>query len=68
MAALVGVAANLRAILAAHVTFQFVNGRRLRPADDVERYGLVGVAPEAADLKVETPGIQGIAEARRGLS
>jgi hypothetical protein len=28
---------DLRAILAAHVALQFVNGRRLRPADDVQQ-------------------------------
>jgi hypothetical protein len=55
MAALVRIAANLRAILAAHVALQFVDGRRLRPANGIERDGLMRVATEAADLKVNIP-------------
>jgi Protein of unknown function (DUF3987) len=46
-------AANLRTVLAAHVTFQFVDRCRLRSADDVQSHCLVGVAAEAADLKVK---------------
>jgi hypothetical protein len=68
MAALVGVAPNLRAVLATHVSLQFVDRGRLRPADDVQRHGLMGVAPEAADLKIEIPCVQSVAEAGRGLS
>jgi hypothetical protein len=52
MAALVGIAPHLRAVLAAHVPLQFVDRRRLRPAHDVERDGLMRVAAETADLKV----------------
>src|SRR3984885_7516856 len=68
MAALIGIAADLRAILAAHVTFQFVDRRCLRSANNVERHGLMGVTAEATDLKVEISGVQGVAEARRRLS
>jgi hypothetical protein len=68
MAALVGIAANLRAVLAAHVALQLVDRRRLRPANNVKRYRLVGVAAEAADLKIEISCVQSVAEARRGLS
>jgi hypothetical protein len=68
MAALIGIAADLRAILAAHVTFQFVDRRCLRSANNVERHRLVGVAAEAADLKIEISSVQSVAEARRGLS
>ena len=68
MAALVGVAPNLRAVLAAHVPLQFVDGRRLRPAHDVQRHSLMRVAAKAADLKVEISRVQSVAEARRGLS
>ena len=57
MASLVRVSSNLRAILAAHVTFQFVDWRRLRPAHDIQRHRLVRVAAEAADLKVEISGV-----------
>ena len=64
MAALVGIAADPRAVLAAHVTLQFVDGRCLRPANDVQRYGLMGIAAEAADLKVEISCVQSVAEAR----
>ena len=51
MAPLERIAPNLRAVLAAHVPLQFVDGRRLRPADNVQGHCLVGVAAEAADLK-----------------
>jgi hypothetical protein len=68
MAALVGIASNLRAVLAAHVTFQFVDGRRLRPAHDIQCHCLVRVATEAADLKIQISGVQRVAEAGRGLS
>jgi hypothetical protein len=67
MTALVGIAADLRAILAAHVAFQFVDGRCFWPADDVQGHGLVGVAAKAADLEVEISSVQSVAEARRGL-
>jgi hypothetical protein len=68
MAALEGVTPNLRAVLAAHIAFQFVDGRRLRPADDVQSDRLMGVAAKAADLKIEISGLQSVAEGRRGLS
>jgi hypothetical protein len=57
MTPLVGVAANLRAILAAHVPLQFVDRRRLWPADNIQRYRLVGVAAKAANLKVKISGV-----------
>jgi len=62
MAALVGIASNLRAVLAAHVPLQFVDWRCLWPADDVQRYCLVGIAAEAADLKVEISGVQRVSQ------
>jgi hypothetical protein len=65
MAAFVGVTPDLRAVLAAHVTLQFVDGRSLWPANDVQRHRLVGVAAEAADLKIDISGVQSVAEARR---
>src|ERR1700722_8852132 len=67
MTALVGVSTNLRAILATHIALQLVNGRRLRPADNVQRYGLVRVTAETADLKIQISGVQSVAEARRWL-
>jgi hypothetical protein len=66
--ALIGIAANLRTVLAAHVPFQFVNGRCLWSADDVQRHGLMSVTAEAADLKIEISSVQRVAEAGRGLS
>jgi len=68
MTALIGITPNLRAVLAAHVPLQFVDGRHLRPADDVQGHRLVGVAAKAADLKVEISRVQRVAEAGRGLS
>ena len=47
------IAPHLRAVLAAHVAFQFVDGRGLRPPNDIERDRLVGVAAEAADFKIK---------------
>ena len=41
MTALVWVATDLRAILAAHVAFQLMDRRRLRATHDVEGDGLV---------------------------
>jgi hypothetical protein len=61
VAALIRVAANLGTILAAQIAFQFVNGRRLRPADDVQRDGLVSVAAKAADFEIEVAGIERVA-------
>jgi hypothetical protein len=66
MAALVGI--TLRAVLASHVTLQFVDCGRLWPADIVQRHGLMRITTEAADLKVEISSVQSVAEARRGLS
>jgi hypothetical protein len=62
------IAANLRAVLAAHVTFQFVDGRCLWPADNVQGHCLMSVTAEAADLKVVISRVQRVAEAGRGLS
>jgi hypothetical protein len=62
MAALIGMASNLQTILAAHVAFQFVDRGRLCPAHNVQRHGLMSVAAETADLKVEISGVEGVAE------
>ena len=55
MAPLVGIATDLRAILAAHVAFQLMNRRRLRSPHDVERDGLMGVAAKAFHFEVAIP-------------
>jgi hypothetical protein len=65
MAALVGMASNLRTILAPHVAFKLMDGGRLWPAHDVQSHGLVRVATKAANLKIEVSGVQGVAK-RRG--
>jgi hypothetical protein len=52
MAPLERIAPHLRAILAPHISLQLVNWRRLEPADDVQRNGLIGVAAETMDLKI----------------
>jgi hypothetical protein len=67
VAALVGVPAGLRAVLAAHVSFQLMDRRCLRPADNVQGDGLMGVAAEAFYLKVEVAGVQCITKRRGGL-
>src|SRR4029077_13510424 len=67
MATLERIAPHSRAILAAHVSFQLVDRRRLVPPHDVERHGLMRVTPEAADFEIGVPGVQGIAQRRRWL-
>ena len=52
MAALVGIATDLRAILAAHVALQLVDRRRLRPPDDVQGDGLMRVAAETFHFEI----------------
>jgi hypothetical protein len=67
MAPLERIAPNLRAVLAPHVPLQFVDGRHLRPAHDIQRHRLVRVAAEAADLEIEVSGIESIAQSGRWL-
>jgi hypothetical protein len=68
MAPLERIAPNLRAVFASHIALQFVDGRRLRPAHDVQGHCLMCLAPQAADLKMEIASVQCVAEAGRGLS
>ncbi len=56
-----------RIVLATHVSFQFVDRHRLRPAHDVQRDRLVSVITEAPDLKIPVAGVQRVTERRRGL-
>jgi len=44
-----------------------VDGRGLRPPNDIERDGLVGVAAEAADFKIGVSRIERVAERGRRL-
>jgi hypothetical protein len=66
MAALVRIAANIRAVFAAHVTFQLVDGRRLRSEHDIvpqsDVYRSRGSGPQGRDIRVES-----IAQRRGGL-
>src|SRR6516225_6561942 len=67
MAALVGIAAHLRAILTAHIALQLMDRRCLRSAHDVEGDGLVGVAAEAAHFEILVSGIERVAQRWRWL-
>ncbi|OKO75115.1 hypothetical protein AC629_34320 [Bradyrhizobium sp. NAS80.1] len=67
MAALVQIAANLRAILAPHVALQFMNRRCLRPPHDVQGDGLIGVATETSDFEVQITRIEGVTQRGRRL-
>jgi hypothetical protein len=53
MAPLVRIAAHLRTILAAHVPLKLVDRCYLRPANHIERNGLVCVATEAPHFEIE---------------
>lgn len=64
MAALVWIAANLRAVLAAHVAFEFMDRRCLRSPHDVEGHGLMRLAAEAADFKIKISRVNGVPEGR----
>jgi len=67
MAPLVWIASHLRAIAAPHVPFQFMDRRRLRAANDVQGYGLMRVATEAANFEIAKPGVERIPERGRRL-
>src|SRR6478672_548458 len=67
MAALVGIAPDLRAILAPHVAFEFMDRRCLRSPHDVKGNGLVGVAAKAFHFEIAEPGVDRVAEGGRWL-
>ena len=58
IAALIGIAAQLRAILAAHAALQFVDWRHLRLPNDVECDRLMCIAAEAADAEIAVARVQ----------
>ena len=58
MTSLIGITADLRAVLAAHVALELVDRRRLRPTDDVQGDGLMRVAAETAHLEVAVAGVE----------
>src|ERR1700730_9258055 len=67
MAPLVGIAPDLRAVLAAHVAFEFMDRRCLRSPHDVERNGLMRVAAKATDFEIAVPGVERVAQCRGWL-
>ena len=67
MAALIRIAPHLRAVLAAHVSLKFVDRRVLRSPNDIKRDGLMGVAAEAPDLKIEVTRVERVTQGRGGL-
>jgi hypothetical protein len=67
MTALEGTAPDLRAILAAHVSLELVDRRRLRPAHNVEGDRLMRVAAETANFEVAVSGVERVAEGRGRL-
>ena len=67
MAALVGIAAYLRAVLAPHVTLKLVDRGGFWPSHDVQSDGLVRVATKTTDFEIEESGVEGVAQRRRRL-
>src|SRR5258706_10028065 len=67
MAALVWIAPNLRAVLATHVAFQFMDRRCLWSPHDVEGNGLMRVAAKAFHFEIAVPCVDRIAQRRRWL-
>src|SRR6478736_6360225 len=67
MTALVWIAANLRAVLAPHVAFQFMDRHCLWSPHDVEGNGLMRIAAKAADFEVDITGVQRVTQRRRRL-
>ena len=67
MAALERIAANLRAILAAHVPLELVDRRCLRPPHDRQCHSLMVSQPRQR-TSIAVSGIEGVAETRRWLS
>lgn len=67
MAALVRIAAKLRAILATHVSFKLVHGCGLRTPHDVQRHGLMRIAAETFDFEIQISGVKRVTERGRWL-
>ena len=65
MAALVRIAAHLRAVLAPHVPFQFMDRRYLRSPHDVEGNGLMRIAARAAGFEVDITSVQRVTQRGR---
>ena len=55
---LIGIAANLRTVPAPHIPFEFMDGCRLRSADDVQGDCLMRVAAKAFHFAIEVASIE----------
>jgi hypothetical protein len=67
MTALERITTKLRTILAPHIAFQLVDWRSLWTTNNVQRHGLMSVAAETFDFKIEISGVKRVAERRRRL-
>lgn len=68
MASLVRIPAHLRAVLAAHRAFQFMNWRyRLRPANDRQIYCRMVLAAQAFDFEISVASVERVSHHRRRL-
>src|SRR5258708_33739891 len=67
MAPLVGIAPDLRAVLAPYVAFQFMDWRRFRSPHDVEGNRLMRVAAKATDFEIAKPGVDRVTQRGRWL-
>jgi len=63
----VRIAPQLRTVLASHVALKLVDRYRLRPADHIERNGLVRIATEAPYFEIEVSRVQRVPQCRRWL-
>src|SRR6185312_12043373 len=66
-AALERIALKLGAVTASHVPLQFVDGRRLPAAHDVQGDRLMRVAAKAFHFEIAKPGVDRVAQRRRWL-
>jgi hypothetical protein len=63
----VRIASHLRTIPAPHVPLKLVDRCRLRPADHIERNGLVCIATQTPHFKIEVAPVQRVTQCRRWL-
>src|ERR1700682_3270099 len=67
MAPLVGIAPDFGALAAAHVAFEFMDGRCLWSPHDIEGNGLMRVAAKTFHFEIAKPGVDRVAHRRRWL-
>jgi hypothetical protein len=63
----VRIAPYLRTVLAAHVSLKLLDRCRLRPADHIERNGLVRVTAETSHFQIKVTSVQRVTQCRRWL-